>query len=127
MIQTGIKGQQEMTVTATDTALAAGSGTLEVLATPKVAALMEQTAWKSINSELEEGTSTVGTFLSLQHLSPTPVGASVRCESELIAVNGRELTFQLSAYDNAGLIATAEHKRFIIFTERFLKKASERA
>lgn len=126
MIQTGIKGQETMIVTAADTALAVGSGTLEVLATPKVAALMEQTAWKSIDSELEEGTSTVGTLLSLQHLSPTPVGGSVRCESELTAVNGRELTFQLSAYDNAGLIATAEHKRFLIYKERFLKKASER-
>lgn len=126
MLQTGIKGQEQMTVTASDTALAVGSGTLEVLATPKIAALMEETAWKSINHELDESTSTVGTSLSLQHLSPTPVGAVVRCESELTEVNGRELTFHLTAYDNAGVIAKAEHKRFIIFTERFLKKAAGR-
>lgn len=126
MIQTGIKGQQTMNVTADDTALAAGSGTLEVLATPKVGALMEMTAWKSIDSELEEGTSTVGTLLSLQHLAPTPVGAEVRCESELTGINGRELIFQIAAYDNAGLIAKAEHRRVIIFKDRFLKKAAGR-
>jgi len=127
MIKTGIKGQESMIVTADDTALAVGSGTLEVLATPRIAALMEMTAWKSIDHELEEGTSTVGTLLSLQHLAPTPAGSAVRCESELTEVNGRELTFLLTAYDNAGVIARAEHRRVIITTDRFLKKAAARS
>lgn len=126
MIQTGIKGHQEMTVTYTDTALGAGSGTLEVLATPQVAALMEMTSWKSINDLLEPGTSTVGTFLSLEHLAPSPVGASITCDSELIAVNGRELVFTVTAHDNTGLIARAEHKRAIITVDRFLTKAAAR-
>ncbi len=126
MIQIGIKGQENMVVGASDTALAAGSGTLEVLATPRVAALMEMTAWKSVSGELEPGTSTVGTWLSLEHLAPSPVGASIHCESELTAVNGRELAFAITACDNTGVIARAEHKRVIITTERFLKKASGR-
>ncbi len=126
MIQIGIKGQEDMIVTATDTASAVGSGTLEVLATPRVAALMEMTAWKSVSSELEPGASTVGTWLALEHLAPSPVGASIHCESELTEINGRELTFTVIACDNTGIIAKAEHKRVIITADRFLKKAAGR-
>ena len=53
MLQTGIKGSQEMVVTTEDTAKVYKSGTLDVLATPRMAALMEETAWKSIAGEWE--------------------------------------------------------------------------
>lgn len=126
MITKGLRGTNEVSVSAEDTASAMGSGTLDVLATPRIAAWMEMTAWKSLGDELEEGKSTVGTLLSLEHLAPTPVGAAVRCESLLEEINGRELTFTLSAFDNSGLIAQASHKRVIIDNERFLKKAEGR-
>ena len=62
-MQIGIRGKQEMTVTADKTAAAIGSGELAVLATPAMIALMEETAWKSVAGELEPGTGTVGTDL----------------------------------------------------------------
>lgn len=126
MICEGITGRCELVVSPKDTAAAVGSGTLEVLATPRVAALMEMTAWKSVEKELEEGSTTVGTMLSLEHLAPTPVGGAVWCESRLLKAEGRELTFRLTAGDASGIIARSEHKRFIVDSVRFQKKAEGR-
>lgn len=122
-MQTGIKGKQSIKVDETNTARTMGSGTLDVFATPAMIALMEQTAWKSVESELEEGTGTVGTHLEVSHDAPTPLGMEVTCESVLTAVNGRELTFEVKAYDERGMIGKGIHKRFIIKEERFMEKA----
>ena len=83
MLEAGIKGYQEMTVTAEDTAKVHKSGTLDVLATPRMAALMEETAWKSVAEHLDTGMGTVGIKLNLEHLAPTPVGMKVWCETVL--------------------------------------------
>ncbi|MBR2779174.1 MAG: thioesterase family protein [Firmicutes bacterium] len=122
-METGIRNQEEMIVKEENTALAMGSGTLRVLATPAMIALMENTAKNSIAAELEEGSTTVGTALNIKHVSATPVGMKVRCESELTAVNGRALTFSLKAWDEAGLIGEGEHERFIVYAEPFADKA----
>ena len=77
MLQTGIKGKKEITVTLDKTAKAMGSGTMDVFATPAMIALMENTAFESVASELEEGSGTVGTALDIKHVSATPVGMTV--------------------------------------------------
>lgn len=127
MLQEGIQNEKELTVTQERTAKAMGSGELPVFATPAMAALMEQTAWESVASELEEGCGTVGTALDLKHVSATPVGMRVCCESRLVKVEGRALTFALKAYDEKGLIGEAVHQRFIVQNERFLAKAKKKA
>lgn len=121
-----IAGYYEYAVKEEDTAAAVGSGTLRVLATPRVAAFMEMTAWKSIENELEEGCTTVGTRLCLEHLAPTPVGGTVTFESRLDKQDGRELTFSITARDSIGIIARAEHKRVIVDSTRFQEKAEGR-
>ena len=88
MLQAGIKGKKEITVTLDKTAKAMGSGTMDVFATPAMIALMEITAFESVSSELEEGSGTVGTALDIKHVSATPVGMKVTCESELVRVDG---------------------------------------
>ena len=88
MLQAGIKGKKEITVTLDKTAKAMGSGTMDVFATPAMIALMENTAFESVASELEEGSGTVGTALDIKHVSATPVGMKVTCESELVKVDG---------------------------------------
>ncbi len=123
MLKTGIEGKQEITVTAENTAKAMGSGTLDVFATPAMIALMEETSWRSIAPFLEEGEGTVGTELAVKHVSATPVGMKVRCESRLQEVDGRRLVFQVSAYDEAGLIGEGSHERFIVKNEKFQAKA----
>lgn len=123
MLETGIKGSQKVLVTESNTAKTMGSGTLDVFATPAMIALMEETAWKSVAPYLEEGSGTVGSYLDVHHNAPTPLGMTVTCESELIQIEGRKLTFRVTARDDAGIIGEGTHERFIIDNERFSQKA----
>ena len=118
----GIKGRKEIVVTTEKTAKVVGSGLLEVFATPAMIALMEETASMSVAEALDEGSTTVGTLVNVSHVSATPVGATVYCETELLEVEGRKLTFSVKAYDNAGLIGEGMHERFIVFSEKFMAR-----
>ena len=123
MLEAGIKGTKEIMVTNENTTKTMGSGTLDVFATPAMIALMENTAYESVAAELEEGSGTVGTALNVKHVAATPVGMKVTCETELIKVDGRALTFSVKAFDEKGLIGEGEHERFIVFNEKFQAKA----
>lgn len=103
-----------------------GSGTLEVFATPAMIALMEKTACESVQPYLEEGCGTVGTALNIKHVSATPVGMTVTCESVLTEVEGRRLTFIVLASDEHGLIGEGTHERFIVNNEKFQSKADSK-
>lgn len=124
MLEIGIKGKQEITVTKEQTAKVLGSGTLDVFATPAMIALMENTAYRSIEEYLEAGCGTVGTEMNVKHVSATPIGMKVICETELIEVDGRKLTFEVKAYDEAGIIGEGIHQRFIIDEEKFQAKTN---
>lgn len=126
MLETGIKGYKEITVTKERTARAVCSGALDVFATPCMIALMENTAFESVLPELDEGCGTVGTRINVSHVAATPVGMKVHCETELVKVDGRALTFQVKVFDECGLIGEGEHERFVIFEEKFQKKANAR-
>ena len=128
MLEAGIRGQAAAAITAENTARAMGSGTLEVFATPALAALAEEACWRSVAPELEPGClepgcSTVGAKLSLEHTAPTPVGMHVTCDSELIAVEGRKLTFTVAMRDEKGPVGQGVHERVIINDAKFLAKA----
>ena len=123
MLEKGIKGYQEFIVESKDTAKVHKSGTLNVLATPALIALIEETAWKSVAEHLEEGMGTVGTRLDVQHLAPTPVGMKVWCETILKEVEGRKLVFEAEVFDEKGKIGAGIHERFVIGEEKFQQKA----
>lgn len=101
-----------------------GSGSLEVLATPAVVALMENAAESLVAPYLDEGITTVGTMISIKHLSATPKGAEFSATAELIAVDGRKYTFSVTAQDKAGIIAEGTHERFSVKSESFMQKAN---
>lgn len=123
MLETGTRGKQSQEVNEANTALAMGSGTLKVFATPALVALAEKTCWQSVAPFLDEGCGTVGTKLELAHTAPTPIGMTVTCESELIAVEGRKLTFRVALYDGKGPVGEGTHERFIINEAKFAAKA----
>ena len=125
-LKPGIKACKEIIVTKELCADAWGSGGLPVYATPAMIALMENTAWASVEPCMEEGRSTVGTKLDVSHLSASPVGARITCESELIEAEGRRLVFRVKASDDAGLIGEGMHERFIINTEKFMARTAEK-
>ena len=123
MLEIGMKGKQEVIADETNSAKTMGSGTLDVFATPAMIALMEKTAWESVQPYLEEGSGTVGTLMNVKHVAASPVGMKITCETELTKVDGRALTFSVKAFDKAGLIGEGKHERFIIYNEKFQAKA----
>ena len=126
MLTVGIKGMLERTVTEEVTAKAMGSGELPVFATPAVVALAEECAWKSVAGELVEGQGTVGTRMELSHLAATPLGMTVRCETELVEIDRRKLVFTIAAYDGVDKVAEGRHERFIVDNAKFLSKAESK-
>ena len=125
-VSIGMKGRAEAMVNNQNTAMSAGSGTLPVFATPWMCALMEKAAWTAVAPALAEGESTVGTKLSISHLSATPVSLKVWAECEVTAVEGKRIEFKVTAYDEKGLIGEGTHERFIVTDERFLGKAARK-
>jgi predicted thioesterase len=121
-IQVGLKGIAEALVEREDTALEVGSGSLLVYATPCMAALMEGAACEALAGVLSEDQTTVGIELNLSHLAATPVGMEVRAEAEGTAVEGKIITFTVTAFDEAGKIGEATHKRAIVNVQKFLDK-----
>lgn len=113
----------EKTVTQDMLAVNVGSGSLRVLATPAVVAIMEETSLKLADKLLEEGMTTVGTNITVDHISPTPAGAVVRAVSVLERNVGRTFEFRVTAYDNSGEIARGTHTRVSVYAEKFQMKA----
>ena len=122
-ITVGMKGEASTLVEREDTAAEVGSGSLLVYATPCMVALMEGAACEAIAEALGENQSSVGIALSIEHLSATPVGLEVRAEAEVTAVEGKIITFSLTAYDEAGKIGEGTHKRCVVSSQKFLDKA----
>ena len=82
-IETGISGSAELTVSQKELAINIGSGSLEVMATPVMAMLMEKAACSCLAGFMENDETTVGTMLNIAHTSATPEGMNVRAEAIL--------------------------------------------
>ncbi len=123
MVEIGIKGRLEETVTPEMSAARVGSGLVDVLATPMMVALVEKTCNESVLPYLDEGQGTVGTLVNVAHTAATPIGMRVWCESELVEVDRRRLVFKVKAFDECGPIGEGSHERFIIDTTKFAAKA----
>ncbi len=120
----GAKGMAETMADETKLAVNVKSGSLRVYATPMMCALMEEAACNAVEEYLEEGETTVGTSLELAHTAATPEGMKVTAEAEIVGISGREITFQITAKDEAGVIGTCTHKRVQILEERFMQKTN---
>ena len=115
-------GTAQSMVTLQNTARAMGSGSLEVFATPALVALMESAACNALEGTLEEGVTTVGVEIRVEHLAATPLGMSVRAESCLTKVEGRMLSFEVKAWAGDELIGRGSHQRCIVLNRRFMEK-----
>ena len=122
----GLKFKAEETVTEEKTALAVGSGGLPVYATPCLSSLMEHSAYELLQQHLPQGSSSVGTSIDLCHSSASPVGMRVWAVCEIVAAEGRSVTFNIKAYDDKGEIGSCVHTRVIIDAGRFLDKAQKK-
>lgn len=121
-IAVGLTGEVSTLVEREDTAQEVGCGSLLVYSTPCMIALMEGAACEAISQVLPPDKTSVGTELSIRHISATPVGLEVRAEATVTAVAGNLVTFQVTAYDEAGKIGEGTHQRAIVESQRFLDK-----
>ena len=121
-MEAGLKHVSTTTVSATNTALTMGSGDMEVFATPAMVALMENAAMKAVASHLPEGSTTVGAMMETSHIKPSALGETVTAEAVLEEIDGRKLTFKVTAADSKGTIGEGKHIRYIVDRERFLSK-----
>ena len=76
----------------------------------------------AVAPHLEEGQTTVGTALNIEHSRATKVGAVVTATAVLTEVNGRELKFNIAARDEVGVIGEGTHTRFIVNRDKFMSK-----
>src|SRR6056297_1118971 len=121
-VETGLRGKATLVVTSDDTATALGSGDFEVLGTPRLIALCEEATMSALADQLDPRSSTVGMRIRVDHLQPTPVGASVNAEAVLDKIDGRRLTFTVSVSDSGGLVAAGKITRAVIDRAAFLDK-----
>lgn len=123
-LHTGLTGTANVTVTEANIAATMKSGSLAVFATPAMCALMEEAACAAVNAHLEEDSGSVGISLNITHDRATAMGDSVTATANLTAVDGRKLTFEVSAADSKGVIGKGTHERFIIDNEKFMAKVN---
>lgn len=121
-LKPGLTGTAETVVRETNTALAMGSGSLHVFATPSMIALMEQAACNAVAACLDEESTSVGTLVNVTHDAATGMGKAVTATATLVEVQGRKLVFEVTAADEDKQIGKGRHERFIINKEKFMAK-----
>lgn len=125
-LRPGLTGATEIVVGTRDTAPHVGSGKVKVLATPVMVNLMEEAALNAVEGLLPAGHQTVGTRLDITHTAATPVGMRVTATAEVTKVDGRKLTFHVSARDEREVIGEGTHERIVINVARFDQRAQDK-
>ena len=118
-LEPGLTASTEILVGTRDTAHHVGSGKIKVLATPVMVMLLEEAALNAVEGLLPAGQQTVGTRLDVSHVAATPVGMRVTAGAEVVAVDGRKLTFRVWADDEVERIGEGTHERIVVDVERF--------
>ncbi len=125
-VDIGRKYQSQTRVEEWMTAEKAGNKGVAVLSTPMLLQLIEDAAVQALAPVLEADEVSLGAYVDLTHIAPTPVGFIVRTEVEVIGIDGRRINFAVAAFDEREKIAEGMHERYIIERSRFLKTLEEK-
>lgn len=118
-------GKAVTTVNDNNCAKAVKSGSLEVFATPMMLALMEEATCAACAALLEEGETTVGTNIAVSHDKASGIGSVITAEAVLKSVEGRKLTFSVTASDeNGSTIGKGSIERFVVLSDKFMRKVN---
>jgi predicted thioesterase len=124
-VSAGHRGEVRSTVTGADTAVALGSGSLPVLATPRLLAWCEAATCRALEGRLPPGSSSVGTSVRLEHLAASAVGEQVTAVAQVVSVEGRRVGFDVEATDAGGtVVARGTVERVVVDDARFLARLS---
>lgn len=119
---TELAGHASLIVTEADTAIALGTGDVPVLSTSRLIALIEAAAVAALDGALPDDLTSVGVSLSIDHLAPSGIGATVRAGAVLEAIDDVALEFVIEANDGETLVAVGGHTRVIVERDRFLAR-----
>jgi predicted thioesterase len=126
MPRVGMAAEERIVVGPTNRIVFADEVMPAVLATPWLVAHLEYAARNAIAPCLEDHERSVGTFLEVEHLAPTPEGFTVVCKARVIRVDGPIVTFQVEAHDGAEPVARGLHKRRVIDAHRFARRVEKK-
>lgn len=126
-LRPGLTGRAELVVGTNDTASRVGSGRVAVLATPVMISVIEAAALDAVEHLLQEGKQSLGTRLDVTHVAATPVGMRLTATAELVAVEGRELTFRVRAEDEVEVVSEGSHSRVVVDVARFDRRLRQKA
>ena len=130
IVKTGITLGKSATVSVTvetgNTAKAVGSGSLEVFATPMMIALMERAACEVLADVLEDGQTSVGTLINVEHTAASPIGAVITATAVIDYVFGRKIEFSVTAADGTNEIGKGKHTRMIVDATKFMSRVNKR-
>jgi fluoroacetyl-CoA thioesterase len=115
----GRTGSAELLVGVQHSAPSIGSGLVPVLGTPVMINLIEAAALAAVERLLPPGHQSLGIHLDVRHFAATPIGMRVRATAELIAVDGRTLSFRVEARDDLEPIGDGTHQRVVVNVARF--------
>ncbi|HEX5958153.1 MAG TPA: thioesterase family protein [Hyphomicrobiaceae bacterium] len=118
-IRPGLTGGAELIVAPEHTAARVGSGQIAVLATPVMINLIEAAALAACEHLLPAGHQSLGIHLDVSHTAATPVGLRVAAAAEVVAVDGRTITFRVEARDEREVIGGGTHQRVVVNVARF--------
>lgn len=114
--------EKAVTVTKENLAVTVGSGDLEVFATPMMIALMEGAAASCLEPFLDEGETSVGIKVDCAHIKASKIGVKVTAVATITVVEGKKVSFSVTARDEQGEIGSGSHDRVVVNVERFLAR-----
>ena len=123
-IETGLSATLDRTVGEEDTAEALGSGSLPVLGTPRLLAWCEAATCAALAPALEEGQTSVGTRISMEHTAPSGLGARVQVTASSVHVDGKLVRFSVAARQDGKLVGSGEVTRVVVDAERFISRVT---
>src|SRR5215469_8569022 len=125
-IPIGTKGESTVLVTSENGISFLGMEGARVLSTPHMIGHMEWTCRTTVKPLLDADHDTVGTHVNVAHLAAAPLGMTVRFQAEVIAVDGRRITFRVEAWDEKEKIGEGTHERTIINVAKFATRLAEK-
>jgi len=102
--------------------LCTSRGEYKVFSTPSMTLFVEITSQELAKPHLKPGQGQVGVSVNIRHLAPTPLGKTVRCETELVGIDRRRLAFKAKVYDDVEQVGEAEHERFVIDLDKYMAR-----
>lgn len=98
-----------------------------VYGTPYLVRDIEMTCRQLILDHGDAGEDSVGTDVAIKHLAPTLLGMSVEITVTVTAVEGRKITFEVSAKDDMDQICTGTHGRFVVDVDKTVERLKGKA